>query len=232
MKSCTDLPQERVVGMTGGSLLQLEQRRPVCVKVEIGGRYEVTEDAHSMDVDDSQSGALNERGDSSRVETPWQWVRGAPATIVAGERALSLSELPGERPGEHSGDAGGHHEADVSAIGEHAGNRSQGRRRVVDELERAMAAHEISIGVGVHLEQVCRIALHCDDPLSNSGVSSPAIERGQSIEAGVDDRDMVTELGQRNGHAAGTTAEVDDAQTAAELLLALDHDGTQGLPDS
>ena len=42
---------------------------------------------------------------------------------------------------------------------------------------------------------------------------------------------MVTELGEWNRHTAGATAEIDDAQRAPELLLTLDRDGPQGLPD-
>jgi hypothetical protein len=41
----------------------------------------------------------------------------------------------------------------------------------------------------------------------------------------------MTELGQRNGQAAGATAKIEDAQWTTELLLALDHDGPHGLPD-
>jgi len=42
----------------------------------------------------------------------------------------------------------------------------------------------------------------------------------------------MTELGQRNGHTTGATAEIDHAQRTTELLLALEHDGSHGLPDS
>jgi len=41
----------------------------------------------------------------------------------------------------------------------------------------------------------------------------------------------MAELGQWDGHAASATAEVDDPQAPAELLLALDHDAPHGLPD-
>ena len=94
-----------------------------------------------------------------------------------------------------------------------------------------MAAHEISIGARMDLEQVCRIALHGHDPLSDPGVASPAMERGQSVEAGVDDGDVVTELGKRNGHAAGAAAKIENSQRTAELLLTLEHEGPHGLPD-
>ena len=94
-----------------------------------------------------------------------------------------------------------------------------------------MAAHEVGIGVRVDFEQVCRVALHGHDPLGDPGVASPAIERGQCVEARVDDRDVMTELGQWNGQTAGATTKIDDAQTATELLLAFEHKGPHGLPD-
>jgi hypothetical protein len=57
------------------------------------------------------------------------------------------------------------------------------------------------------------------------------MQRGQRVEAGIDDRDVMTKLGQRNSQAAGASTKVDDAQRATELLLALDHDSPHRLPD-
>jgi hypothetical protein len=95
-----------------------------------------------------------------------------------------------------------------------------------------MAAHEVGVSVGVDLKQVCGVALHPNDELGDPGVAGPAIQRGQRVEAGVDDRDVMTELGQRDCQTAGATTKIDDAQTTTKLLLAFDHDGPHGLPDS
>lgn len=57
------------------------------------------------------------------------------------------------------------------------------------------------------------------------------MERGQRVEAGVDDRDVMTELGQRHGQTAGATTKIDHAQRTTELLFTLEHDGSHGLPD-
>src|SRR5674476_1461948 len=95
-----------------------------------------------------------------------------------------------------------------------------------------MAAHEVGVGVGVDLKQVCGVALHGHDPLGDPGVAGATVQRGQRVEAGVDDRDVMTELGQWNGKTAGATAKIDDTQTPTELLLALEDDGPHGLPDS
>jgi len=217
--------------MTRSSLLKLEQCGPVGVEVDIGGRYEITEDAHSMHVRNDQSGAFDESSDAGCVEASQQGISRTPSTIVTGERALGLGELAGKCSGQHGGDTGGDHEADVSAVGEHTGDGSHGRRRVIDELQRTMAAHEVGVGIWVDLEQVCGVALHGLDSLGDPGVASSAIQRGQRVEAGVDDRDVMTELGQWNGQTAGATAKIDDAQGATELLLTLDHDGPHGLPD-
>jgi hypothetical protein len=42
----------------------------------------------------------------------------------------------------------------------------------------------------------------------------------------------MTELCQWDCQTAGATTKIDDAQTATELLLTLDHNGPHGLPDS
>ena len=231
MKGCTDVPQKRVVGMTRSSLLKLEQCGPVGVEVDVGGGYEITEDAYSMHVRNGQPGAFDQSRDAGCVKTPWQGVRRAPSTVIAGEGALGLGELAGERAGQHGGDAGSDHEADVSAVGEHLGDGSQGRRGVIDELQRAMAAHEVGVGVWVDLKQVCGVSLYGHDALADPGVTGSTVQRGQRVKAGVDDRDVMAELGQRNGQTTSATAKVDDPQTSPELLLAIEHKSPHGLPD-
>ncbi len=110
--------------MTRSSLLKLEQCGPVGVEVDIGGGYQITEDAHPMHVRNDQSGAFDESSDAGRVEAPWQGIRRTPSTVVTGERALGLGELAGKGSGQYGGDAGGDHERDVSAVGEHTGDGS------------------------------------------------------------------------------------------------------------
>ena len=110
--------------MTRRSLLKLEQCGPVGVEVDIGGRYEITKDAHTMHVRNGQSGAFDESSDAGCVEAPRQGIRRTPSTIVTSKRALGLGELAGEGSGQHRGDAGGDHETDVSAVGKHTGNGS------------------------------------------------------------------------------------------------------------
>jgi hypothetical protein len=232
MQGCTDVPQEGVVGMTRSSLLKLEKGSPIGLEVDIGSRYEVTEDAHSPHVRNGQAGVLDQGGDADRVEASRQGIRRPPPTVVTGERALSLGELAGECSGQHRSDAGGDHEADVPTIGEHSGDRAQGGRRVIDELQGAMAADKVGVGFGVDLEQVGRVSLHRDDPLGDPGVARPTVQRSQGVEAGVDDGDVMTKLGEGDGHATGATAEVDDAQASPELLLTLDHNAPHGLPHS
>ena len=94
-----------------------------------------------------------------------------------------------------------------------------------------MATHEVGVGIGVDLEQVGCVALNSHDPFGDPGVASSTMQRGQRVETGIDDRDVMTEPGQWNGQTAGAAAKIDDAQTTTELLLALDHDGPHGLPD-
>jgi hypothetical protein len=231
MQGCTDVPQERVVRMTRSGLLELEQRGPVGVGVDKGRRDEITEDAHPVRVLNLKPGAFDKGSDARGVEAPRQGIRRPPSAVIAGECALGLGELASQSPGEHSGDPGGDHEADVPTVGEHTCDGSQGRRGVIDELEGAVAAHEVGVGVGMDLEQVGGVALDRHDPLGDPKVASSTGQRGQRVGAGVDDGDVVTELGQRNGQTTGATAKIDDSQTVAELVLALGHDGPHGLPD-
>ena len=48
MQGCTDVPQKRVVRMTRGGLLKLEQCRAVGIRVDGRGWHEVAEDAHPV----------------------------------------------------------------------------------------------------------------------------------------------------------------------------------------
>jgi hypothetical protein len=83
----------------------------------------------------------------------------------------------------------------------------------------------------VDLEQVGCVALYGHDPLRDPGVAGSSMQRCQRVEAGVDDRDVMTELGQWNGQATGAAAKIENAQRTAELMFALDHEGPHGLPD-
>jgi hypothetical protein len=94
-----------------------------------------------------------------------------------------------------------------------------------------MAADEVGIGVGVDLEQVCGVALDGHNPIGDPGVAGSTVQRGQRVKAGIDDRDVMTELGQWDRQTAGATAKVQDAQTSSELLLAINHKRPHGLPD-
>ena len=153
------------------------------------------------------------------------------AQLATLNTTLSLGELTGKSSGQHGGDAGGDHEADVTAVGEHSGEGLQGRGRVIDELERSVTAHEVGVRVGVNVEQVGGVTLHSHDPLGDPGVAGSTMQRSQRVEARVDDRDVMTELSQRNGQTASATAQIDDTQAATKLMLALGHDGPHGLPD-
>jgi len=184
-----------------------------------------------MHILNDQPGFFDQRGEAGGVEASRQGVRRTPSTVVTGERALGLGELAGKGSGKHRGDAGGDHEADVSAVSQHTGDRSHGRSRVIDELQRTMTAHEVGIGVGVNLEQVGGIALNRHNLIGDPGVTSATIQRGQRVQAGVDDRDVMTKLSQWNGQTAGATAKVDHAQTTTKLALAFDHESPHRLPD-
>ncbi len=231
VQGCTDVSQERVVGMTRGGLLQLEQCRPVGVGVDGGRWHEVAEDADPVGVLNRQPCALDQRCDAGCVKAPGQGIGRSPSTIVAGESALSLGELASEGSGEHSRDPGGDHEADVATIGEHGCDGPHRRGGVIDELEGAVAAHKVGVGIGVDLEQIGGVALNGHDPIGDPRVTRSTRQRRQRVRAGVDDSDVVTKLGQRNGKTTRATTKIDDAQSMTESLLAFGHDGPHRLPD-
>ena len=124
VQGCTDVPQERVVGMTRSSLLKCEQCSPVSIEVDIGGRYEITEDAQSVNVLDGQPGTFDKSSDAGCVEASRQGICRTPSTVLTGECALGLGELAGKGSSQHGANPGGDHQTDISTIGENTGHGS------------------------------------------------------------------------------------------------------------
>src|SRR5690606_10412108 len=58
-----------------------------------------------------------------------------------------------------------------------------------------------------------------------------ALERGQCVGAGVEDVDVVSGEGERDGETAGATAEVEHDERTAQLALACGSERMHGVPD-
>jgi hypothetical protein len=61
-----------------------------------------------------------------------------------------------------------------------------------------------------HGQQVVSVGL--DAPHGHPGVRRPPLQGGERVRAGIDDRDAMTECGQRNGEAARPAARVHDVE--------------------
>ena len=64
------------------------------------------------------------------------------------------------------------------------------------------------------MQQVA-VALDAADPLADAGGVGPAAQGGQGVGAGVDDGDVVSEPGERDGEHAAAPADVEHAQRGA-----------------
>ena len=114
-------------------------------------------------------------------------------------------------------------EAEVAAGGEHARRCARGwprgRRR-----PRGCRGSRPGRPAGRPTKAASESASPCTAVTRSATPRSAARrQRGEGVGAGVDDGDVVAELGERHGEAAGAATEVEDPQRAAELgLLALD----------
>jgi len=68
--------------------------------------------------------------------------------------------------------------------------------------------------------------------VGHAEVGGAAFEGGEGVGTGVDDHDVVTELGERDGQASRTATEVEDAQGATEVGLTLLDQLADGVPDA
>ncbi len=124
-----------------------------------------------------------------------------------------LGEVAGHGAGDDRGVALGDQEAEVSAGAEHLPDRGQGRGRVLDDFQDAVAQHEVGAVGSDQVEQLGEVSLLTGD-LDPELAGAPG-EGGQGVGAGVDDLDPVTELGHPDGGDAGAAADVDDVESTA-----------------
>ena len=181
---------------------------------------EVAEEAHTVGVADGEPGGGDHLGERMGIEPPWQRVARPPPAIDADQGLSCLGELPGKNPGQHDGEPLGGDEAEVPVGSEHRGERGERGLGVVDDLESAVAAHEVDEVATQDVGKGVGVALHRGDALGDPGLGAAPGQGGQGIRARVDHGDVVAALSQRHGETAGAPAEVEDAQGPAELALA------------
>ena len=83
-----------------------------------------------------------------------------------------------------------------------------GPGRVVDDLEQAVAQHEVRRAGRDDVAERVRIPLHRANPVVHPGVARPALQRGQGVRAGVDDRHHAPESRERHRPRAAAAADV------------------------
>ena len=120
----------------------------------------------------------------------------------------------GERAGEHRGVAVGHEQRQPATRPQGGGDGGQRRSGVVDDLEHAVAQHQIDQAGSHELRQVAQIALQRLDRQTPLGCA--ALQRRERVGRGIDDGDLVACLRKGYGEAAGAAAGVDHHQTAAD----------------
>ena len=111
------------------------------------------------------------------------------------EQLERLLEVAGHGPGDDGGVPLGDQQAEHSPGPEHPGQRRQRGGGVVDDLEHAVAQHQVGAVGADHVEQAGQVALTAGD--RDVVLAGPAVESGQGVGAGVDHGDPVAELADR-----------------------------------
>ena len=207
-----------VIGMGRDRLLEEDEGRPVGSGVGRAQGGKVTEDTDALEVLDGEAGSLEDRAEPDRVEPARQRVARPPPSVLARERCRGLGEVTGEHPREDDGEPTGDSDGQVPTGGECGRDGGQRRLRVVDDLEDPVTADEVEPGVGTHVGQDVGVALSGRDAVGDARLSGPSFEGGEGVGAGVDDGDLMPELGKRYGEPAGATAEVEDLQWSSESV--------------
>jgi hypothetical protein len=144
------------------------------------------------------------------------------------EQGQRLLEVTGHGPRDHRGVPLADEEAEGAAGTQDLADGGQGCRGVVDDLEDAVAQHHVCAGGAGDLEQVGHVPLLAGDghPL----LPRAAVEGGQGVGAGVDDRDPVAELGDPDREPAGAAADVEHVERVPvqDRRQGLPHDGGPG----
>ncbi len=90
------------------------------------------------------------------------------------------------------------------------GERGQRGRRVLDDLQDAVAEHHVGPAVRDQVGQRAQVALASADPVGDAALVGATREDGQRVGAGVDDHHLVAELGDPDREAAGASPDVED----------------------
>ena len=88
---------------------------------------------------------------------------GAAAASASSSSAQGLLEVAGHRPGDHGGVPLGDQQAERAAGAQHRADRGQRGGGVVDDLEHAVAEHQVGAVGADHVEQAGQVALLAGD---------------------------------------------------------------------
>ena len=205
---------------TGARLVAFdpEQRRGRGARLEVeqGAGDEVGEDAHGLDRGGPQPGTLEQGLELIAGEA----VSGAAGVAARGARVEEVAgglEVTGHGPGDDGRVTLGDQQAEVAAGAQHPGDGRQRGGGVVDDLEHAVAQDQVDAAGLDEAGEVAEVALLAGDPVGDAALPGPPVEGGEGVGAGVDDPDVVTQLGQRDGEPAGAAADVDDPGLRGEV---------------
>ena len=84
--------------------------------------------------------------------------------------------------------------------------------RVVDDLEQAVAQHEVRRAGRYDVEERVHVALHRADTVVHPRVARPTLQRRQGVRAGVDDRYRAAERRERHRPRTAAPADVEHAR--------------------
>ena len=118
--------------------------------------------------------------------------------------------MAGRDPREHGGVPLRDHEAEPAAGPQHLAGGDQRLGRVVDDLEHAVAQHEVDAAGRDEVGEVLGVALHPAQPVGDAVLGRATGQRGQRVGAGVDDGDAVARRREPHRLAAGAAPEVED----------------------
>ena len=102
-------------------------------------------------------------------------------------------------------------------------------RRVVDDLEDAVAEHHVGAAGRDQVEQAGQVALPAGDPVGDPALLRAPGQDRQGVGARVDDGDLVAELGDPDREPAGAAADVD--HRGGPVGVPAVEDVAQGVPD-
>jgi len=185
-------------GLGPGPRFQVGQERAVRVTTRRTGAagQQVREDPDALHADHPEPGAAKQIHDLVEVEATPEQVTTSPPTVRVMGDVVRLVQLARADPRQDGSVSLGDEQAEPTGLTQHAADRAEGDLWVVDDLQDAMAQHEVHGGLTQDVAQVLGVTLDTAQPVGDPRLGGPATQRGEGVQARVDDRHVVTGLDQ------------------------------------